>query len=201
MAQCVSEKGEASLITIANHFNDAIEILMMAFALGMDAFSLAIGIGLKGISRNRAIVLCFIIGIFHILLPLIGIYTGIWLQGVLGKVATWFGAFLLFGLGFHMLFSTLFGKEDEDSSFNATYMGMTLFALGVSIDALSVGFSLGLRSTAYGLVSALTFGIVGLFMCGAGLLVGRRVNRMIGVYGEVLGAIVLLGYGVYFLVT
>ncbi|QSO55270.1 manganese efflux pump [Alicyclobacillus curvatus] len=179
--------------------DDIIEILMMAVALGMDAFSLAIGIGLKGISRQRAILLCLAIGLFHVVLTLVGIYTGMMLQDVLGKLAKWFGSFLLFGLGLHMLFSTLFGKDEDDKSFNATYMGMILFGIGVSIDALSVGFSLGLRSTAFGLVAAATFGFFGMVMCGAGLVVGRRVNRMAGVYGEVLGAIILIGYGFYFL--
>ena len=194
-----TQKGGRKLL--ANHLDDIIEILMMAVALGMDAFSLAIGIGLKGISRQRAILLCLAIGLFHVVLTLVGIYTGMVLQDVLGKLAKWFGSFLLFGLGLHMLFSTLFGKDEDDKSFNATYMGMILFGIGVSIDALSVGFSLGLRSTAFGLVAAATFGFFGMVMCGAGLVVGRRVNRMAGVYGEVLGAIILIGYGFYFLLT
>ena len=184
---------------LAHHINDALEILMMALALGMDAFSLAVGVGLKGIDRNRAIFLCFAIGFFHIVLTLIGIYAGMLLQGVLGTLAKWFGSFLLFGLGLHMLYSTLFAKEEDASSLNTTYTGMILFAIGVSIDALSVGFSLGLRSTAYGIVSAATFGIVGLVMCGGGLVIGRRVNRLAGTAGEIFGAIILLGYGVYFL--
>ena len=193
------QKGGRKLL--ANHLDDIIEILMMAFALGMDAFSLAIGIGLKGITRQRAIFLCLAIGFFHIVLTLMGIYTGILLQDVLGKLARWFGAFLLFGLGLHMLLSTVLGKDDDDASFNATYMGLLLFGIGVSIDALSVGFSLGLRSTAFGLVAAATFGFFGMVMCTAGLVVGTRVNRMAGVYGEVLGAIILIGYGFYFLLA
>lgn len=183
---------------MANHLEDAIEILIMAFALGMDAFSLAIGIGLKGISRRRALFLCVLIGLFHVGLTFFGLYAGMLLQDVLGQLAKWLGSFLLFGLGLHMLYASFFGKE-EDVSFNTTVPGMLLFALSVSVDSLSVGFSIGLRSTAFGIVSALTFGIAAALMTGIGLFVGKRFNRIAGKMGEVLGAVILLGYGAHFL--
>ncbi|MCL6454668.1 MAG: manganese efflux pump [Alicyclobacillus sp.] len=179
---------------------DVAEICMMAVALGMDAFSLAIGVGLKGITRRRAWVVCLLIGLCHVVLTILGIYTGMLLQGVLGHLAKWLGAFLLFGLGLHMMYSSLFGSR-EDVRLADQALRLTLFSLSVSLDSLSVGFSLGLRSTAYGLVAALTFGVASCVLCGVGLGIGKRLGGWTGRFGEIFGACILLGYGVHFLVA
>lgn len=184
---------------MANHVQDVIEILMMAVALGMDAFSLAIGIGLKGITRRRAAILCLVIGSTHVALTFLGIYTGMLLHAPLGKLANWLGAFMLLGLGLHMLYTSVFGNSEE-VSLSSTVPGLLLFALSVSVDALSIGFSIGLRSPAFGVVSAFTFGLFACILCGLGLWVGKRFNRVAGHFGEVLGACILIGYGVHFLI-
>lgn len=171
---------------------------MMAVALGMDAFSLAVGVGLQGLSRDRAIVLSATIGLFHVIMTFSGIYAGIMMQGFLGQVAHWFGAFLLLGLGAHMAYTTLFQREDP-TTVGTSAAALLLFSAGVSVDALSVGFSLGLRSTTYGIVSAVAFGLVAALMCSVGLLIGKRANRMAGMYGELIGAFILMGYGVHFM--
>lgn len=173
---------------------------MMAVALGMDAFSLAIGIGLKGVTRRRAVLLCVAIGVCHVGLTFVGIYTGMLLQGPLGRLANWLGAFMLFGLGLHMLYASIFGT-DQEVSLSETIPGLLLFAISVSIDALSVGFSIGLRSRTYGVVSALTFGLLACLLCGLGLFVGKRFNRVAGRFGEVLGACILIGFGMHFLLV
>lgn len=187
---------------MANHVHDAIEILMMALALGMDAFSLAIGLGLHGVTRRRALQLALYIGAFHVAMTLLGLYAGMMLQGLLGQVAKWFSAALLIGLGLHMIYATLFRDESDASApLATTALGALLFAGGVSIDALSVGFSLGLRSTAYGIVSAVVFGVAATFMCVLGILVGKRANALTGAYGELAGAAILIGYGLHFLIV
>ena len=44
-------------------------ILLIAVALGADAFSLALGIGLKTITPKRAWEVALIIGLFHVFMP------------------------------------------------------------------------------------------------------------------------------------
>lgn len=51
-------------------------IFLMAIALGMDAFSMAIGVGMQGVSTFRIGQLSLTIGLLHIVLPLAGIYLG-----------------------------------------------------------------------------------------------------------------------------
>jgi putative Mn2+ efflux pump MntP len=183
---------------LLNHIHDLFEILMMSLALGMDAFSLAIGLGLQGVKRDTAWQLVTNIGLAHVFMASGGLVAGMVVQGLLGQVAQWFSALLLIGLGLHMVYSTLFSGE-SDKSLNSYSMAIPIFALTVSFDALSVGFSLGLRSTAFGVVSVLSFGLVGSIMCVLGLWLGKRVTSLAGKYGELFGAAILIGFGLHFL--
>ncbi|WP_206916984.1 manganese efflux pump MntP [Alicyclobacillus suci] len=181
-----------------NHLQTMIEILLMSFALGMDALSLSIGVGLSNIDRRTALQLCFSIGVFHVILTFAGLAFGNLVGYYLGQYAHWFGALLLMGLGVHMLYTSLFGKEETPKAMGNA-VAMALFSASVSLDALSVGFSLGLRSATYGVVSAFSFGFVSMLMCGVGLFIGKKFSQSVGRYGEILGAVVLIGCGVKFL--
>lgn len=181
-----------------NHMQDIAEILMMSIALGMDAFSLSLGLGLNGLSRAKAYELSLFIGIFHIFMTLVGLSAGLLVSGIMGQLANWFGAFLLLGMGLHMMYSTLFVRKQE-VTVGHSFPALLAFSAGVSVDALSVGLSLGLRSTTFGLVSAGMFGIFGAGMCLAGVLIGKRASSIVGMYGELIGAFILIGYGIQFL--
>lgn len=170
----------------------------MSFALGMDAFSLSLGLGLQGIRRTNAWQLMMNIGVAHVFMASAGLAAGIALHGILGTIAIWFSAFLLMALGLHMIYSTFFGSTDE-KPLDIGQMAIPLFALTVSVDALSVGFSLGLRSTAYGVVAVACFGVVGALLCGVGMWLGKRANHLTGKYGQLLGAAILIAYGIHFL--
>lgn len=180
-----------------NQLQNIVEILMMSFALGMDALSLSIGVGLGSIRRKTAIQLCCSIGLFHVVLTFMGLLFGNLVGHYLGELAQWFGAFLLMGLGAYMFYTTVFGNEEAPKTIDNLF-AMLLFSASVSLDAMSVGFSLGLRSTTYGFVSAVSFGIVSTVMCALGLFIGKKFSKSIGKYGELIGAIVLIGCGLNF---
>lgn len=173
-------------------------ILMIGFALGMDAFSLGIGMGMMGVRIRTIAKVSVVIGFFHVLMPLIGIGSGIFLSNVVGEVATFIGGLILCFLGANMLWRSFFGEEEEARSFQTSGLGLVLFAISVSLDALSVGFSFGLFDVDIPLALFL-FGIIGMFMSALGLLIGKRVAHRFGNYGEALGGAILLAFGFKFL--
>ena len=73
----------------------------------------------------------------------------------------------------------------------------TLIVQGVatSIDALSVGFTTAVYSSAQALASSLIIGIVTLFICLAGLLIGRRLGELLQGRASILGGLILIGIG------
>ncbi|WP_123042316.1 manganese efflux pump MntP family protein [Cohnella candidum] len=174
-----------------------IAILLMAIALGMDAFSLGIGIGMKGVRLLDVLKLSSVIALFHILMPLGGMVTGQYVSSLLGGVATSAAGALLLLLGGHMVYSSLRGEQVESID-HRTGWGLIVFSLSVSIDSFSVGVSLGMFS-GHLLFTVLMFGLFGGLMSVLGLLLGRKVGRSLGGYGEAFGGVILFAFGLLFL--
>lgn len=172
-------------------------ILIMAVALGMDAFSLGIGLGMRGIRLLRIAFISAVIALFHILMPLMGMFTGRYVSTLLGDVAVAAGGGLLVLLGCHMIYSAV--RQEGGATFDiGGFWGLLLFALTVSIDSFSVGISLGLFASDIAL-AVILFGIFGGGMSVLGLLLGRRFGLWMGEYGEAFGGAILLAFGLKFL--
>jgi putative Mn2+ efflux pump MntP len=169
----------------------------MALALGMDAFSLGIGLGIRGIRLIHIARMSLVIGIFHVVMPLMGMFMGQYVSTLLGDVAIAAGGALLVVLGLHMLYTALRG--DSSVAFDhRSFWGLILFAVMVSIDSFSVGLSLGIFASDI-MLTVLVFGLFGGGMSMLGLLLGRRVGLWVGEYGEALGGLILLIFGLRFL--
>ncbi|MFC6648161.1 manganese efflux pump MntP family protein [Paenibacillus rhizoplanae] len=176
-----------------------VTIAIMAVALGMDAFSLGVGIGMRGIRLLHVLQLSLLIAFFHVLMPLLGLFTGSYVGHLLGQVTTYAAGALLVMLGGHMVFNSF--RQDNGSSRqmdHRTIWGMLLISLSVSVDSFSVGVSLGMFVNSI-ILTVLAFGACGGVMSITGLLLGRRVSRGLGEYGEALGGAILLAFGLMFI--
>jgi manganese efflux pump family protein len=173
-------------------------LLLIAVALGTDAFSLCLGLGMQGLTKREIARISVTIGGFHVLMPLLGMFVGISLNRVVGDLAKMFGALLLIGLGLHMIWQSFKQNQEALSLDRTAGFGLLLFSMSVSMDALSVGFSLGLFNAPVGIVVAL-FGVVGAFMAALGLSIGSRISRLLGEYGEIVGGAILFTLGLKFL--
>ncbi|WP_026907727.1 manganese efflux pump MntP family protein [Paucisalibacillus globulus] len=171
-----------------------ISILMMSVAIGMDAFSVSLGLGMRKIRLKRIAFIGIVIGLFHILMPFLGIIVGKLISEQIGDWTTLAGGLLLFGIGAHMLFSAF---NHESARVEQTVgLGLIILALSVSIDSFSVGFSLGLS----GVKTALTlilFGASSMVLTWAGMILGRKVHGFLGAYSGILGGSILCGFGLY----
>lgn len=183
---------------LPSELSQFVTVLIMAMAIGMDAFSLGIGIGMRGVRLLYILKISFTVGLFHIIMPLLGMVAGAYASYLLGDIAIIVGGLLLIILGGHMIFASLRGSDLLLFDYR-TRWGLLLFALMVSIDSFSVGVSMGLFATNMLLVIML-FGFFGGMMSIMGLLLGRKVSAWLGVYGETLGGIILLLFGIKFVV-
>jgi len=168
-------------------------LLLMAAALGTDAMSLAIGIGLRGISRREGIRVSLVIGLFHIIMPLIGTAAGGYLSRLAGGMAQIIGAAIVAFIGIRMVWGCLTSNSSNNqmTPWKLTGVSLLLLALSVSIDALSVGLGLGAFGYNIYLTSTL-FGLFGAGMTAAGLFLGRKMGFLVGKYGELVGGGVLI---------
>lgn len=176
---------------------ELLTILLMAAALGMDAFSLGVGIGMKGVRRLDAIRIGTMVALFHMLMPLLGIWAGQYVGVLLGHLAQYAAGGLLFLLGAHMIVSSVKGSGVRSIN-HRTWFGVLLFSFSVSIDSFSVGVSLGMFHGDW-LFTVLTFGLFGGLMSIVGLAMGRGMGRSLGDYGEAAGGAILLAFGLLFI--
>ncbi|WP_026563098.1 manganese efflux pump MntP family protein [Bacillus sp. J37] len=180
-------------MSIETMAGELLTLLIMALALGMDAFSVGLGMGLIRLRIRQIFYIGITIGIFHIWMPLVGMLIGRLLSDTFGTIATLLGGTLLILLGIQMVVVSF--KKDEDPFITPVGFGLIVFALSVSLDSFSVGLSLGI----YGAKTFLTvaiFGLVSMVLTWLGLLIGKRVQNWLGSYSEALGGSILLAFGI-----
>lgn len=183
-------------------------IAAISIALGADAFSLAIGVGLADLKRRELVRLPLIIAGFHVLMPLAGIVAGRLMGGLFGQVTNIFagGVLILIG-GIALVKSFLNAKTrtvtfrtareaiNKQEKMSRSLTGTFFIAFGVSIDAFSVGMSLGALG-AQVLATVIFIGLTAGVMTIAGLLLGNYLGSRLGRWAETVGGLLLLLIGI-----
>jgi putative Mn2+ efflux pump MntP len=181
-----------------------ITILLIAIVLGLDAFSLSLGIGMGKVSRNYILKFSSTVGVFHIIMPLLGLNLGIIIGKIIGIWAAYLGAIILFYIAIDF-FITGYRKTkpdtykfserskiftDNGSSVGEGWGNILLLGLTVSIDALTVGFSLGTFKVSI-LITVTIIGLAAAIMTLLGFYGGRIFTRIVGNYAQMFGGITL----------
>ena len=169
-----------------------LEVMLVAIALGVDSFSVSVGLGCQKKDEKRTWIFTAFVGFLHIVLPLLGFFLGQTAGFFLGEIAEYLGAGVLVFLGIKILGETYRGEEITDCGLSG--WSLFLIPVSVSIDALTVGFGLG----TFGLGSftaAILFGFVAILLTRLGFLLGEKVGRALP-HTEYLAGIILIGLGV-----
>ena len=170
-----------------------IAALLIAVALAMDAFAVALTQGARfrpGTRGGIAIALTF--GVFQAIMPLIGWGIGTVALVYVEAIDHWIAFGLLAVLGVRML-----GGHVGDAEGTHALTGRTLLLAGLatSIDALAAGITLPTLGVPPLLAVAL-IGIVTALMSGTGVLLGRIAGDWLGKWAERAGGVILIGLGV-----
>lgn len=173
-------------------------LTLLAAALGTDAFSLSLGLGLAGIRRHQAVLLTIVIVALHVTLPVAGFLLGGLFGRIAGQWAGYVGAGILFFLGVKMIRDSFRDEPAVQLSVLAGFIGIFVLGLGVSMDALSVGFTLGVTGAQLFLVAAVIGVAAGLMTVGAFTL-AKRVRGWVGRRAHLVGGLALIGVGIHLL--
>ncbi len=171
-------------------------VFLLALALGADGLSLCIGLALTGAKRSQIFIISGIIFLFHVLMPLIGLYLGQLAGDLLGRAAGIAGALIIIYLGAKTIYDTFRPSPPETPERKSFGIwGMVAMAMSVSMDALSVGFGLGTRELNLLLVVTL-FGFIAGLMALAGFYVGRICGPCLGERANLAAGIILVAIGI-----
>lgn len=180
-----------------------ITVFLLAVALSMDAFAVAVATGcaLREVRLRHYVRISAAFGAFQFLMPLLGWFLGQSVHRFIEAWDHWLAFVLLAWIGGNMLRSGIGGlKKDEPDACPpgdpTAGWNLLLLAVATSIDALAVGLTFAMTGTGAFLPSCL-IGVVCACLSACGLFLGKKLSAlpMLNGWAEVLGGAVLLGIG------
>lgn len=167
-------------------------LFLVAIGLSMDTFSLSIAYGTIGLTKKKIWLLSIIVGIFHFIMPFFGNLIG---SVVLSKLP--FNSDIVVGIIFILIaFEMLIGNEE---AMPLDKIGAFLiFGFSVSLDSFSVGLGISMI-TSYPILAYSIFSLVSFSFTYIGLKFGKFLNNKFGKYSILLGAIILLILGLFYI--
>ncbi len=169
-------------------------IFLVAVALSMDAFSIAITIGINNISYKRKIMFILGVGLCHYLLPWLGMKLGqtFFVTFILNSTKI-LGIILLF-LAAQMVYERFF---ESDKEIKTSFFSLLLLIISVSLDSFMTG--IGLYEFLGSHLILITFSATSMLFSFLGIVLGKLFNKIIGKYSELIGIAILMLVGVKFL--
>ncbi|MCI8404454.1 MAG: manganese efflux pump [Clostridia bacterium] len=169
-------------------------IILLAAALAMDAFSVAVtdGMIVQNIKFYDKIKIGLFFGAFQFLMPCIGNFIASFAAGYIEKFDHWIAFILLAFLGIRMIIEANGEQEIPKNPLKTS----TLFfmAIATSIDALAAGITLAAINAPI-LFPSLIIGITAFLFSFAGVSIGKRFGDFLGNKAEIVGGIVLILIG------
>ena len=156
---------------------------------------LALTYGVQNIGIKKSILVSFIVGIFHFIMPLIGNSIGISIFEYTFIKPRYILFLIFLILSIDMLIH-FFEKEAKKSKLNT--LGIIIFALSVSFDSMSVG--LGIRYVYDNIfISFTTFFLISCMLTMVGFFLGSKISGKLGKYSYLLSSLTLCIYSIYML--
>jgi Predicted membrane protein len=189
-------------------------LLMIAVALAMDAFAVAVasGMRLRCISMPQTVRMAGAFGLFQFAMPVVGWFLGAGMEKYIRNYDHWVAFVLLFIVGIRMLKEAWDnrGKPPEACTVATDPTqgsSLLLLAVATSIDALAVGLSLGVLGRAIWF-PAVVIGVICFAITAMGMHLGRavcslsgnwtgRANAAGGLVLILIGANILREHGVF----
>ena len=176
-----------------------LELFIIAGALAMDAFAVAmcLGLGMKKPTIWRACVVGLYFGIFQGLMPVIGYFFGSLFADKITAFDHWVAFGLLAFLGARMIFGAFKGEKDDNKGKNPDTMHprvMVPYAVATSIDALAVGVSFAFLDVRIFWAAALIAGVT-FVLSAVGVKLGHLFGAKFKTRAEFIGGLVLILVG------
>ncbi len=171
--------------------------VFIAFALALDAFSIAVSAGAfyKKSSKRQKFRLSFHFGLFQFIMPIIGWYIGERIVGIFQKFDHWIAFIILFLLGIKIIRETRnpIKKIQTDITRGWKLIGLSI---ATSLDALAVGFGLSLLDGQI-FVMSIIIGFVAAIMTYIGIHLGERLSFHFEKFAGYIGGSILIIIGTH----
>ncbi len=180
------------------------EILIVGLVLCADSFSAALAMGARPHKFSDTLKFAFSSGGAEALVSFLGAFAGAKVIAEYDSIDHWVSFILLAGVAVHMAYegyTELTDKHDEQEKPREfhSFIKVLIVSFATSLDAFAVGVSLGVadKPLAPYIVS---IGLWAFFSTIVGMSIGKIASNRLGPIFNIIGAFVLFGLGVKFLI-
>ena len=165
--------------------------VLLGVGLAMDAFSVSVANGLADprMKQGRMWTIASVFALFQLAMPLTGwfcVHTILQYFKVMEKAIPWIALALLAFIGGKMILEAVRGGEGEEKG-----------AAGLG----SVGFAIADYNFVMAFASVVLIGLVTLFICYAGLIIGKTVGNKFSKSATIFGGVILILIGLEIFIT
>ncbi|HDS05630.1 MAG TPA: manganese efflux pump [Deltaproteobacteria bacterium] len=177
-------------------------ILVLATALGIDAFSVAIGIGAANHQKPwwpPVLRLSLAFGFFQFMMAVLGWLAGSTVVEIIEAFDHWVAFSLLALIGGRMIWEGLEKEQTTKTKEQTKGFQLLLLSVATSIDSLAVGFSFSVLKNPI-MFPAIIIGVVCFIMTAAGMMFGKALAKIFGKKVSIFGGLVLIAIGIKILI-
>ena len=169
-----------------------LETVLIAVSLGCDAFAVGLGIGIRFCAPRQIFRLAFHFGLFQFFMPLLGWSLGRQFLSWVERFGHWIAFGLLLGIGLKMIYEGAASRRESQECADPTRgVSLVFLSLATSMDALGVGFSLGIMGQSL-FFAAVCIGIVASAMTWLAMKLGNRLSERFAKRMEIFGGLALV---------
>jgi Predicted membrane protein len=167
-------------------------ILLLAFSLSMDAFSLSLAYGTLNFNKKTKKQLAVSVGIFHFIMPILGMRVNHYLKDYAHISFDIITLILFIYIGVNMIVES---KKEKELELDNYFKSILLFSTVVSVDSFTVGIALN----KFSIIPPLFFSLFSAIFTFLGLTLGEKVHKKYGKGATILGGIIFIILGILYI--
>lgn len=176
-------------------------VLFIAVGLAMDAFAVSVVTGsvYKELHVKHALRMALFFGGFQAVMPVIGFLAGLSVKDYITEIDHWVAFGLLAFVGGKMIYEAFRIESAEKNHDPSNLLILLALSVATSIDALAVGITLSLLTSAIALAVTL-IGLITFGLSFTGVYLGKRFGHFFESRIEVVGGLILIAIGIKILI-
>lgn len=173
---------------------EIITLIIIGLSLSIDAFSLSLAYGLLNIPKKTIISTSIIVGIFHFIMPILGMLLG----NIITDTLNLDSKYILLTILILILIEMIKSLKEENKEHELNIINMLIFAFLVSFDSFTLG--IGIKYiTSNIFFASIIFMILSSLFTFLGFILGKYLTKKATYKIKLIGIILLLVVILYFL--
>ncbi|TVQ10427.1 MAG: hypothetical protein EA364_12400 [Balneolaceae bacterium] len=173
-----------------------LQLLILGTIIGFNNLAVAMALGSLG-QQERKVRIVAVFTVFEFFVPLLGLWLGHSAAAYMESTGWWISSLLLILLGVWTIIFA-YSREEKDHQLIksvTSYKGLILLGMGLSLDNLIVGFSLGLGD-ASPLTVATVIALFSAVFTWIGIDLGRKLKRIWEHRATITAGLLLIALGI-----